>query len=83
MDSPVNSNAQHLRSHVWAEAGNEAGERATSMLETGEGYRLAAAAAVHAVEKLLEKRPVGALTPAQAFGADFALSLPETRIHDL
>jgi len=82
-ESPVNSNAQYLRSHVWAEAGNEAGERATSMLETGEGYRLAAAAAVHAVEKLLEKRPVGALTPAQAFGADFALSLPETRIHDL
>jgi short subunit dehydrogenase-like uncharacterized protein len=54
-----------------------------SVLETGEGYRLAASAALRAVEQVVAKRPVGALTPAQAFGTDFALSLPETRIIDL
>lgn len=72
-----------LRSRVWAEAGNDKGQRALSMLETGEGYQLAAAAAVRAVEELAARRPVGSLTPAQAFGADFALSLPATRIDDL
>jgi short subunit dehydrogenase-like uncharacterized protein len=72
-----------VRSRVWAEARDRAGNRVVSLLETGEGYRLAAAAAVRALEKLLALRPVGALTPAQAFGADFALSLPETQIRDL
>jgi len=75
--------AEHHRSRVWAEARDAAGNRVASLLETGEGYQLAAAAAVHALEKMLALRPVGALTPAQAFGADFALSLPETHIRDL
>jgi short subunit dehydrogenase-like uncharacterized protein len=72
-----------LRSRIWAEAGDGAGKRVVSMLETGEGYQLAAAAAVRAVERLLAERPVGSLTPAEAFGADFALSLPDTRVIDL
>ncbi|HSW82371.1 MAG TPA: saccharopine dehydrogenase NADP-binding domain-containing protein [Usitatibacter sp.] len=72
-----------LRSRIWVEAGNRAGEKVMSVLETGEGYRLAASAALHAVEQFFAKRPVGALTPAQAFGRDFALSLPQTRIIDL
>ena len=72
-----------LRSRVWVEAGNRAGENVMSVLETGEGYRMAASAALGAVEQLFAKRPVGALTPAQAFGIDFALSLGETRIVDL
>lgn len=72
-----------LRSRVWAEAGNRAGRRVVSLLETGEGYSMAATAAVHAVERVLAERPVGSLTPAQAFGAGFALSLPGTSIRDL
>ena len=31
----------------------------------------------------LLEQPIGAMTPAQAFGADFGLSLPETTIQDL
>jgi short subunit dehydrogenase-like uncharacterized protein len=80
---PARTASADLRSRIWAEAGNGAGKRALSMLETGEGYRMAAAAAVRAVERVLADRPVGALTPAQAFGAGFALSLPETGIRDL
>jgi len=72
-----------LRSRLWAEAGNRAGQRVRSLLETGEGYVMAAAAAVRAVERVLAEHPLGALAPAQAFGADFALSLPGTRIRDL
>lgn len=72
-----------LRSHVWVEAGNRAGDHLMSRLESGEGYRLAASAAVRAIECVLATSPVGALTPAQAFGPGFALSLPATRIIDV
>jgi len=72
-----------LRSRVWAEAGNARGERVAGMLETGEGYRAAAAAAVRAVELHLAKPRVGALTPVEAFGSNFALLVPGTRVQDL
>ena len=71
------------RSRVWAEVGNANDERAAGMLETGEGYRAAAAAAVRALELQLQAPRIGALTPAQAFGANFALLVPGTRIQEL
>jgi saccharopine dehydrogenase (NAD+, L-lysine-forming) len=70
-----------LRSRIWAEAGNAAGERVAAMLQTGEGYHAAAAAAVRALESQMREPRVGALTPVQAFGANFALLVPGTRIH--
>jgi short subunit dehydrogenase-like uncharacterized protein len=72
-----------LRSRVWAESGNATGQRVAAMLETGEGYHAAAAAAVRALELQLQEPRVGALTPVQAFGADFALLVPGTRIQEL
>jgi short subunit dehydrogenase-like uncharacterized protein len=72
-----------LRSRVWAEAGNATGKRVAAMLETGEGYRAAAGAAVRALELQLKDPRVGALTPVQAFGAGFALLVPGTRIQEL
>jgi short subunit dehydrogenase-like uncharacterized protein len=72
-----------LRSRVWAEVGNAAGQHVAAVLETGEGYWAAAAAAVRALELQLREPRVGALTPVQAFGADFALLVPDTRIQEL
>jgi short subunit dehydrogenase-like uncharacterized protein len=72
-----------LRSRIWAEACNDDGQTVVAVLETGEGYRAAAAAAVRAVESLLETPRIGALTPVQAFGDDFALAVPRTRIQEL
>jgi len=72
-----------LRSRIWAHAADDAGNHRAAILETGEGYLAAAQAAVRAVElQLLEPR-VGALTPVQAFGAQFALLAPGTRIQEL
>jgi short subunit dehydrogenase-like uncharacterized protein len=71
-----------MRSRIWAEARNDRGS-AAAMLETGEGYRAAAAAAVRAVELLLQTPRVGALTPVQAFGPDFVFDLAGTRIQEL
>lgn len=48
-----------------------------------EGYRAAAAAAVSAVESLIKSPRTGALTPVQAFGADFALAVPGPRMQEL
>ena len=56
--------------------------RAAATLETGEGYR-AAAAAVRAIELQLREPRRGALTPAQAFGTRFALLVPGTQIREL
>jgi len=72
-----------LRSRIWAEARNDQGQAVVAMLETGEGYRAAASTAVRAVESLLQAPRIGALTPVQAFGADFALGAPATRIQEL
>jgi short subunit dehydrogenase-like uncharacterized protein len=72
-----------MRSRIWAEVRNDDGEIAAAMLETGEGYRTAAAATVRAVESLLETPRIGALAPVQAFGADFALGVPGTNIQEL
>lgn len=72
-----------LRSRVWAEAGNAAGRRVAAVLETGEGYRAASSAAVRALELQQREPRVGALTPVQAFGSDFALRVPGTRIEEM
>jgi len=72
-----------MRSRVWAEAGNEKGGHVAAMLESGEGYRAAAVAAVSALELQLQEPRVGALTPVQAFGAGLALRVPGTRIQEL
>jgi short subunit dehydrogenase-like uncharacterized protein len=71
-----------MRSRVWAEAGNERGGRVAAMLETGEGYRAAAAAAVSAMELQLQEPRIGALTPVQAFGASLALRVRGTYIEE-
>ena len=83
MANPSAAATAVLRSRAWAEAGNATGERVAAMLEAGEGYHAAAAAAVRALEMQLQEPRVGALTPVQAFGASFALLVPGTSIQEL
>jgi hypothetical protein len=82
-DPAESTDPRGLRSRVWADGGDEAGNHAAAILETGEGYRAAALAATNAVESQLRDPRVGALTPVQAFGRDFALLVPGTRIQEL
>jgi short subunit dehydrogenase-like uncharacterized protein len=67
-----------LRSRFWARAQSDSGS-AEAWLETDEGYELTAQASVHSVERVLETKPVGLLTPSQAFGPDFVLELPNVQ----
>ncbi len=72
-----------IRSRAWADVGDASGRTVAAVLETGEGYRAAAAAAVRGLELQLSDARVGAFTPAQAFGPGFALRVPGTTIKEL
>jgi short subunit dehydrogenase-like uncharacterized protein len=67
------------RSYVWAQAHAPDGRRAEAWLETINSYLFTAMSGVRIVERVLTEAPRGALTPAQAFGADFALSIAGSR----
>jgi short subunit dehydrogenase-like uncharacterized protein len=69
----------HGRAFAWARAQSPSGQSVEAWLETTEGYDYTAAVGVRVVERMLKKRPVGTLSPAQAFGADFALEVPGTK----
>ncbi len=69
------------RSHVYARAEGPGGFR-EAWLETAEGYRLTATAAVLAVERVMKGEILGALTPSLAFGADFVLEVPGSQRWD-
>jgi short subunit dehydrogenase-like uncharacterized protein len=66
------------RVYLWGEAKDAAGRKVTSTIETPEGYRFTAVAAVESVVRVLAGRvQPGAWTPSKAFGADFVTELPE------
>lgn len=65
-------------SYAWARAIDRNGKEFQAWLTLGEGYRFTADSSLLTVEKILQEQPSGALTPAQAFGADFVLEIPGT-----
>jgi short subunit dehydrogenase-like uncharacterized protein len=76
MQGPDATARSENRSHVWAEARAADGRRSQARLELPEAYAFTAVSSVRAVEEVLAQKPVGAQTPARAFGADFVLSIP-------
>ena len=70
------------RSFGWAQATGPDGAIARAALQTGESYAFTAAASIRAVEETLSRSPRGALSPATAFGPDFALTIPDTTVID-
>ncbi len=66
-------------SYAWARVTDPSGQQVEAWLALGEGYHFTAASSVRAVEQVLRDHPSGALTPAQAFGADFVLSIEGVR----
>jgi len=70
------------RAYLWARASAPNGQGREAWLETVDGYALTAESAVLALEKIQKQRPVGALTPARAFGADFVLEVRGSVRHE-
>jgi short subunit dehydrogenase-like uncharacterized protein len=67
----------------WARATGPDGARAEAVLRTGESYAFTAAASIRAVEETFAQSPHGALSPAAAFGTDFAFTIPGTTRSDV
>ncbi len=86
VDRVVHGPDEHARqtscSYLWARATGPDGNFAESWIETVEVYRFTAEIGVRCVEKVLELQPIGALTPSQAFGADFVLEVEGTKRYD-
>jgi short subunit dehydrogenase-like uncharacterized protein len=77
---PTTDERENNNCYLWARAINREGTAtADAWLETREAYSYTAEIGVRAVERVVEWHPVGALTPAQAFGPDFALDVPGTK----
>jgi short subunit dehydrogenase-like uncharacterized protein len=68
--------------YLWARAANRAGLEQQAWLETIDGYAFTAESAVLALEALERTPRRGALTPAQAFGTDFVLSVSGSVRHE-
>jgi short subunit dehydrogenase-like uncharacterized protein len=71
------------RSFGWARATGSDGATAEAWLQTGDSYAFTSAASIRAVEETIRRSPRGALSPAAAFGADFAFAIHETRRIDV
>jgi short subunit dehydrogenase-like uncharacterized protein len=77
---PAESIRENDRSYLYARAADKSGVIiAEAWLETCEPYQFTAYSAVEAVMRVDELGAAGALTPALAFGADFALAIPGTK----
>ena len=75
-DPPADERPVYL-SFGWARATGPDGTT-EAWLQTGESYAFTAAASIRAVEEALARSLSGAFSPAAAFGADFALTIPGT-----
>jgi short subunit dehydrogenase-like uncharacterized protein len=79
LQGPDRATRRSKRSYLWARAADGQGNTKEAWLETMEAYRLTAQAGIRSVEKILAQDLSGALTPAQAFGADFILEFEDTK----
>jgi short subunit dehydrogenase-like uncharacterized protein len=82
VEGPSEQLRQRSHSQVWASARAPSGLTKEAWLTTLDGYTFTVESSLLAVERVLAERPVGALTPAQAFGADFVLAVPNTQRFD-
>ncbi|KAA3661203.1 MAG: NAD-dependent epimerase/dehydratase family protein [Calditrichaeota bacterium] len=82
VSGPNTEKREKAQSQVWCAVRNEKGDMAQAWLQTCEAYKFTAIAAVSAVESVFDKKLSGAFTPTQAFGEEFVLSVPGSRILD-
>lgn len=71
------------KAYIWAKATNDSGQAAEAWLEVNEVYKFTAQAGVRAVEKTIQLQPIGAITPAQAFGEDFVINIEGSSRYDV
>jgi short subunit dehydrogenase-like uncharacterized protein len=75
---PSEEEQKRVRARIWGQGRDRNGRQVEIQLEVIEPYRFTAEAVVRAAERIIAERPVGALTPSQAFGTDFPLEIEGT-----
>ncbi len=74
---PTEQQRQSGWASFWGRASDDQGGAVEATLETPEGYHLTVATALAAMDRVLGRAtPAGFSTPAQAFGHDFILDIP-------
>ena len=64
-----------VKASVWGRGRDRNGRTVEAWVKVVEPYRFTAEAILRAVGRALTEKPVGALTPSQAFGVDFVLEI--------
>lgn len=76
-EGPNQQQRSAQRSTLWAEAISDSGDSCKASLSTPNAYDFAANSALEIASRINQFQvPLGLVTPFQAFGADFVLSLP-------
>jgi short subunit dehydrogenase-like uncharacterized protein len=76
-EGPSEAERKEHRSMIWAEAVDISGRSCRAKLSTPDAYDFAANSALEISSRIISLSvPLGLVTPAKAFGADFVLSLP-------
>lgn len=83
VQGPSEQARERATAQVWGAVRDRDGRSVEAWLETRDGYTFTALSGVHTVERVLRDQPVGALTPALAFGPDYVLEIPGSRRHDV
>lgn len=82
LTGPSETRRRRTRSAIYARVWNTQGEQREAWLETVEAYQYSVKIAPLVMERVLNGAYRGALTPAQAFGADFALAVEDTQRYE-
>jgi short subunit dehydrogenase-like uncharacterized protein len=76
-EGPNQAQRSSQRLTVWAEASNASGDSKRASLSTPNAYDFSANSALEIASRIGQlQAPLGLVTPFQAFGADFVLTLP-------
>jgi len=76
-EGPTEAERRRHRTTVWAEAVDRRGRRVRSALTTHDPYEFTANSVLEITHRIHAlSRPLGVVTPSQAFGAELALAVP-------
>ena len=81
-EGPNEKTMQTGHGYAYARVERGDGQALEAWLETPETYRFTALSCLASIEELFRLKPVGALTPALAFGSDFVLKIDGVKRYD-
>jgi short subunit dehydrogenase-like uncharacterized protein len=72
---------ENSKMYIYVKASKKSGEYKEAWLTTSEAYKFTAQAALLCIEKASKSYLRGTLTPSQAFGKEFVLQIPGSKMY--